>query len=85
MNIVLLLAIPFSLSKNHPWMKGKTYLFLGLFTYMFAKVTEFSDLFWYNHSLHFISGHSLKHLTAALALFFITKCFESGQSNHLNQ
>ena len=51
--------------------KHDVYLWLGLFTYIIARISEYYDHFIFNFSMQLISGHSLKHLLMALAVFFI--------------
>ena len=49
-----------------------------LFAYSVAKVCEYFDEAIYGE-LHFLSGHSLKHLTAALAVFLLYRSYENRQ------
>jgi len=49
----------------------RSYLVWGLVFYGLAKVAEFADAAIYSATAHVISGHSLKHLLAALAPYFV--------------
>ncbi|MDH5259472.1 MAG: ceramidase [Gammaproteobacteria bacterium] len=49
-----------------------------LFAYSVAKVCEYFDEAIYGE-LHFLSGHSLKHLAAALAVYLLYRSYENRQ------
>jgi hypothetical protein len=46
------------------------YFYLGLGSYLFAKAFEYADTSIYNAG-HIVSGHTIKHLMAAVGLWFI--------------
>lgn len=52
-----------------PWRSNRA-LWLLVGCYVFAKVLEASDYFWFSFG-ELISGHSLKHLSAALATYWM--------------
>lgn len=66
-----LLAIPFVLAVFPGRYTHRHYLLYGLAFYALAKVAEFYDYGLYALSWNVISGHSLKHLLAAVAPFFV--------------
>ena len=70
-----MLAIPIILLFfNSKFTTTKAYWLL-LLSYVIAKLCEHFDLEIYN-TLHFISGHSLKHISAAIGLYTILKAYE---------
>jgi hypothetical protein len=62
-----LLAIPFILAMFPARYTHRVYLLYGLFFYALAKVAELYDRETFAQTSLLVSGHSLKHLTAALA------------------
>jgi hypothetical protein len=64
--IVILLAL-FVLPSQHG---DNRYFYLGLGAYLFAKVFEFADRGVYQAG-QVVSGHTIKHLMAAVGLWFI--------------
>ena len=66
-----LLAIPFVLAVFPGRYTHRYYLLIGLAFYGLAKVAEFYDYGIYSLSWNAISGHSLKHLLAAVAPVFV--------------
>jgi hypothetical protein len=62
-----LLAIPFILAMFPSRYTHRIYLLYGLGFYALAKVAEYCDRETFNVTVNFISGHSLKHLLAAMA------------------
>lgn len=67
----LLLAFPSPFRSNRP-------LWLLVFFYVFAKVLEATDHFWFNLG-EIISGHSLKHLSAAFATYWMLHALQHRQ------
>lgn len=75
---VLLILLPSTVTPK----KGYWLLFLG---YLLAKFFETFDLE-VHHSLGFISGHSLKHLAAALGIFYFQyHCLKTLEKNSKRQ
>lgn len=66
-----LIAIVFILLAYPGRYTHRTYLVLGLVCYALAKVTEFADTAIFSATSGMISGHSVKHLLAALAPLFV--------------
>ena len=64
--VIALLVAMFRARYTH-----RRYLVYGLACYLLAKVAEALDRPIYEYTQHALSGHSLKHLLAALALFFV--------------
>lgn len=61
-----IILIPLILFLNNSQLGIKSYYWLILLAYIFAKFFEASDEFIFN-SLHLISGHTLKHIIACVA------------------
>lgn len=71
-----LLAIPFLLGMFPGRYTHRSYLLYGLLFYALAKVAEYYDKETYALTALFVSGHSVKHLLAAMAplsLYFMLK------------
>jgi hypothetical protein len=66
-----LLAIPLVLATYEAQYTHRRYLMYGLACYLLAKVAEFYDREIFTLTTHALSGHSLKHLLAALAPFYV--------------
>ena len=66
-----MLAIPYLLLLFPPQYTAVHYLWFSLISYLLAKICEFNDNLIYQITHHIISGHSIKHLLAALSAFFI--------------
>jgi hypothetical protein len=66
-----LLAIPFLMTMFHGRYSHRVYLLYGLGFYALAKVAELYDHATFDLTANFISGHSLKHLLAAMAPLFL--------------
>lgn len=66
-----LIAIPFVLVMFPGRYTHRTYLLYGLGFYALAKVAEYYDRETYALTSLFLSGHSLKHLLAAMAPLFL--------------
>jgi hypothetical protein len=66
-----LLAIPFVLAVFPGRYTHRHYLLYGVAFYALAKVAEYYDYGFYALSSNILSGHSLKHLLAAVAPFFV--------------
>lgn len=66
-----LLAIPFVLAVFRGRYTHRHYLLYGVMFYALAKVAEYYDYGFYALSSSVMSGHSLKHLLAAVAPFFV--------------
>jgi hypothetical protein len=66
-----LLAIPFVLAAYPGRYTHRHYLLYGVAFYALAKVAEYYDHAFYALSSTVLSGHSLKHLLAAAAPFFV--------------
>jgi hypothetical protein len=66
-----LLAIPFVLAAFPARYTHRYYLLYGLAFYALAKVAEYYDSGFYSLTSSILSGHSLKHMVAAVAPFFI--------------
>jgi len=66
-----LLAIVFVLIAYPGKHTHRAYLAYALAAYLLAKVAEFQDREIYALTSHAMSGHALKHLLAALGIFFI--------------
>ena len=66
-----LLAIPFILAMFPGRYTHRVYLLYGLVFYALAKVAEFYDRETFGVTSQFISGHSVKHLLAAMAPLFL--------------
>ncbi len=66
-----LLAIPFILAVFPGRYTHRHYLLYGVAFYALAKVAEYYDHGFYALSSSVMSGHSLKHLLAAVAPFFV--------------
>ena len=71
-----MLLIPLLLLLFKPQFTGIGGYWAMLFAYMLAKVFEYFDEGLFN-SLGFISGHSLKHIVAALGVFFLLRAYKS--------
>lgn len=50
---------------------NRRFLVLALGAYTFSKLAEFGDLALFESSAHIVSGHSLKHVLAALSVMFV--------------
>lgn len=70
--IFTLLTILFT--KSH--LVNNRSMLIALGFYVFAKVTEKLDLAIYEKGQYIISGHTLKHLLAAVAIFLIFRIFQ---------
>ncbi len=70
-----MLLIPFIFVLYKPRYSSRFDLFLGLLFYLAAKGTEYFDAAIYNALGQNLSGHSLKHLLAAVGSFYILKMF----------
>lgn len=66
-----LLAIPFILGVFPGRYTHRSYLLVGLLFYALAKVAEYYDKETYALTSLFVSGHSVKHLLAAMAPLFL--------------
>jgi len=66
-----LLAIPFILAMFKGRYSHRHYLLYGLAFYALAKVAEYYDKETYALTSMFVSGHSVKHLLAAMAPLFL--------------
>ena len=66
-----LLAIVFVLIAYSGRYTLRMYLAYGLLSYVLAKAAEFHDRELYTLTSHVMSGHTLKHLLAALAILFV--------------
>ncbi len=66
-----LLAIPFILAMFPGRYTHRSYLLYGLLFYALAKVTEYFDPETYALTSQYISGHSVKHLLAAMVPLFL--------------
>lgn len=66
-----LLAIPFILGMFPGRYTHRSYLLYGLLFYALAKVAEYYDNETYALTSLFVSGHSVKHLLAAMAPLFL--------------
>jgi hypothetical protein len=66
-----LLLIPVMLLLYPPKYTHRRYLLYGVGFYALAKAAEFADAPIYTLTWHTLSGHSLKHLLAALAPLFV--------------
>lgn len=66
-----LLAIPFLLAMFRGSHSHRIYLLYGLVFYALAKVAELYDRETFDLTVNIISGHSLKHLLAAMAPLFL--------------
>ena len=51
-------------------------IFIALGFYILAKVAEMNDGFFYELTGHIISGHSIKHLLAAVAAYYILMAYQ---------
>jgi len=69
-----MLAIPLTLLLFDSNRSLKTGYWLLLLAYVFAKLFEHFD-YQVHHALSFMSGHSLKHIFAALGLFFFMNSY----------
>ena len=56
-----------------------SHLMRAIFFYLLARVVEFFDKWVYGVTNHVISGHSLKHLLAAYAMFELMLMWEGGR------
>ena len=63
--VVILIALVVS-----PSARGDRYLYLGLGAYLLAKVFEYGDVWIYNAG-HVVSGHTIKHVMAAVGVWFL--------------
>jgi hypothetical protein len=68
---VPLLAIVFVMVAYRARYTHRAYLAYGLAAYVIAKGAEFHDREIYTLTSQVVSGHTLKHLLAALAIFFV--------------
>ena len=50
---------------------GQRFLIYGLLSYVLAKVVEMADKSIYSYTHHLVSGHTIKHLLAAVAIYCI--------------
>ena len=66
-----LLAIPFILAMFPSRYTQRIYLLYGLAFYALAKIAEYYDRETYALTAQFVSGHSAKHLLAAMAPLFL--------------
>ncbi len=66
-----LLAIPFMLGMFPGRYTHRSYLLYGLLFYALAKVAEYYDKETYSLTALFVSGHSVKHLLAAMAPLYL--------------
>ncbi len=66
-----LLAIPFILGLFPGRYTHRSYLLYGLLFYALAKVAEYYDKETYALTSLFVSGHSVKHLLAAMAPLYL--------------
>lgn len=71
MQFAPLAAIPVILYRFNGCYSHRQYLIYGLLFYILAKVFEFADKFIFEHSGELLSGHTIKHLLAAAATFYI--------------
>ncbi len=69
-SIIMVIFILFAFK---PFYSHTRLIFLTLFLYLIAKLGEFFDYGIYNFTYHLISGHTIKHLAAALAIYVILK------------
>ncbi len=75
-----LLAIPFVISAFPGRYNRRAWLLWGVGLYAFAKAAELNDFEVYAATAGAISGHSVKHLLAALAVFCVLRMLQSRQS-----
>jgi len=71
MQFAPLIAIPVILFLCKGCYTHRSYLLYGLFFYILAKVFELTDKFIFQLSGQLISGHTIKHLLAAMATYCI--------------
>jgi hypothetical protein len=71
-----LIAIPIVISSFTSSFEKTDHYWWLLFTYVLAKLFEHFDLFIHD-ILVFISGHSLKHISAAIGLFILIKGYQA--------
>ena len=78
-----MLLIPFIFVLYNPKYSSRIDLFLGLLFYLAAKGAEYYDAVIYEALGQYHSGHSLKHLLAAVGCYYILKMFLiSPQDSH---
>lgn len=76
---LVLMASALISSRRHHLRNGP--LFAGLVMYLLAKATESYDVAVYIQTATAVSGHTLKHLLAAGALYFIFRSFPASAQN----
>lgn len=64
-----LLAIVVTITLFNPRYSGRSYFAMALALYLLAKLAEAADTAVYAHTHQLLSGHSIKHLLAAAALW----------------
>ncbi len=70
-----MILIPLIITIYKPMNTQKRFVILGLVFYCLSKISELLDVFIFQCSENIISGHSAKHVLAALGAFFIMKMF----------
>lgn len=75
-SFLALILTPSNVIKN-------TYLLIAIAFYILAKITEIYDLEIFNR-LSFVSGHSLKHLLAAAAIYTVFHPFKNKQTTTIS-
>jgi hypothetical protein len=75
-----LLAIPYVVTAFPGRYDRRHYLLYGVGLYLLAKVAELLDFQIYNATASAISGHSVKHLVAALAVLCVLRMLQTRQS-----
>lgn len=69
--IYVMLAIPLLLLMFFPSYTGSAWLWLALFCYLIAKITEYYDIRIYDLTLKMMSGHTIKHIAAGISCYCI--------------
>lgn len=78
-----MLAIPVILVLFPPSFTKKSAFWWVIFAYFLAKILEYYDHFFHS-LLSVISGHSLKHIVAAIGLYVLVRAFEN-RDRHINR
>lgn len=79
-----LIVIPCMLLLKPVVFRKPLYIFYALGCYALAKVFEFGDTFIFDLTHRVISGHTIKHLSAAMSCWFLLRYFgRSSKSSYL--
>ena len=77
-----ILLLPFILMMYKPRHTTAAPLLIALFFYVLAKISEAKDIQIYELTNQWLSGHSLKHILAAIGAYYIIKACLGPRSLH---